>query len=121
MPKLKLPEKIPPSSVSRCPNTGTYLSLLKIKTQYFFSLVQSYATDPLVCSDAPYIRTVEQLFSTGSSLLGDSVTLSVPFLIVHGEKDLLAHVNGSIAFHKKAPATDKTCKTYSGKIKPIVL
>lgn len=75
----------------------------------------------MVCSDAPYIRTVEQLFSTGSSLLGDSVTLSVPFLIVHGEKDLLAHVNGSIAFHKKAPATDKTCKTYSGKIKPIVL
>jgi acylglycerol lipase len=97
LPKAPIPQRIPPAHVSRSSET-----------------VHKYATDPLVLSDPPLVRTVHELFETGQNLLEPQFTSTfhLPLLIVHGEEDLLADVKGSRLFCERAQSEDKTCKTY---------
>ncbi|GJN17235.1 hypothetical protein PR202_gb04286 [Eleusine coracana subsp. coracana] len=69
----------------------------------------------------PYMYTGKLALQTGRELLTVSLDIeknlqevSLPFLVLHGEDDIVAHPSGSKLLHERASSRDKTLKLYSG-------
>lgn len=90
MPRLGV-EKIPAEHLSRIP-----------------AEVTAYRTDPLVHQGSVPARTASSLLQAGSAVLAQAAGLTQPLLIVHGEADRIAGVEGSRQLHAAAGAQDRT-------------
>jgi alpha-beta hydrolase superfamily lysophospholipase len=82
-------------------------------------VVKAYAADPLVCHDK--LRT-----SVGAGILLNGIAarerageIKIPMLLVHGEKDTLTPLAGSILLNQKAGSADKTLKVYPGMLHEV--
>ncbi|KAK3165901.1 hypothetical protein QOZ80_1AG0039130 [Eleusine coracana subsp. coracana] len=69
----------------------------------------------------PYMYTGKLALQTGRELLTVSLDIeknlqevSLPFLVLHGEDDIVANPSGSKLLHERAVSRDKTLKLYPG-------
>ncbi|MCC5814510.1 MAG: lysophospholipase [Leptospira sp.] len=77
------------------------------------SVVEAYQKDPLVHGDiSAYLGNF--MLSAEANVLPGVELISVPILIFHGEKDMIALKDGSELLYDKIGSTDKTLKIYPG-------
>lgn len=78
------------------------------------AVVAAYVGDPLVHHGKMSARLGAELFSAMQRMERDARAIKLPILIMHGEKDGLAAVDGSRALHAGVGSRDKTLKVYDG-------
>lgn len=77
------------------------------------NVVEAYANDPLVHGKISLKMGVD-LFATGEALLEKASRLTLPVLVIHGDADGIAQVEGSRQFYQALSSKDKTLKIYPG-------
>lgn len=77
------------------------------------NVVEAYANDPLVHGKISLKMGVD-LFATGEALLEKASRLTLPVLVIHGDADGIAQVEGSRQFFQALSSKDKTLKIYPG-------
>jgi len=76
------------------------------------AVVRAYLDDPLVYKGKLSSRLVNELLDTMKTLMGSADEITLPMLILHGESDTLAAVEGSQKFHNTISSADKTLHVY---------
>jgi alpha-beta hydrolase superfamily lysophospholipase len=76
-------------------------------------VVRAYEEDPLVHSTATVRWGTESLRSV-ERIKAHATEVTVPLLMIHGESDRLAAVNGARAFFEQVASTDKELIVYPG-------
>jgi acylglycerol lipase len=77
------------------------------------NVVQAYINDPLVHGKISMKMGVD-LFATGQTLIEKANRITLPILVIHGDADGIATVQGSQAFFGGLSSQDKTLKIYPG-------
>jgi acylglycerol lipase len=70
------------------------------------------ANDPLVVHDALPARSAAATLDAIDLVPARMATLKLPFLVMHGTKDVATNIDGSRALEKGAASTDKTLKEW---------
>ncbi|GJN13427.1 hypothetical protein PR202_gb00129 [Eleusine coracana subsp. coracana] len=60
------------------------------------------------------LQTGRELLTVSLDIEKNLQEVSLPFLVLHGEDDIVAHPSGSKLLHERASSRDKTLKLYSG-------
>lgn len=81
----------------------------------------SHDADPLILRDTVSAKLVSEIIKYAESGLKRAASLKTPVLIMHGEADSLASVNGSTKLHSVIGSEDKTLKIYDGMFHEIFL
>lgn len=77
-------------------------------------VVRAYVSDPLVHHGKLSARLISEMSRTMRDTLARAPEISLPLLILHGDKDVLTSPQGSADFHAGAGSADKTLKVYPG-------
>jgi lysophospholipase len=75
-------------------------------------VVQAYVTDPLVYRGKIRARLGAEMIAATGHVAEHAAEITLPVLLVHGEKDGLVPASGSQAFYESLGSTDKTLKIY---------
>ncbi|XP_060691809.1 monoglyceride lipase-like [Hemiscyllium ocellatum] len=75
--------------------------------------VEKYINDPLNCHVAVRVRFAFEVLTALSKVEKVFPIITVPLLILHGEKDKLSDVRGSYIMYGKVASTDKTFKVFN--------
>jgi len=75
--------------------------------------VQAYKSDPLVHGKISLKMGVE-LFANGERMIDEASKITLPTLVLHGDADGIANVEGSKSFYQGISSQDKTLKIYPG-------
>ena len=78
------------------------------------AVVADYDADPLNSRNKIRVRTGSELLSAGDRALAKAHVISKPILIMHGDADALASVDGSRQLHDVVGSTDKSLRIYNG-------
>lgn len=82
-------------------------------------VVNGYIKDPLVHNGKVTARLGEQLLAAISRVNRQAKKISLPLLIMHGESDLLADIEGSRQFFNAVSSTDKKLITWPDRYHEI--
>ncbi|XP_067908380.1 monoglyceride lipase-like [Heterodontus francisci] len=74
--------------------------------------VMKYISDPLVCHEAIRVRFAFEVLTALCKVEKLFPTITMPLLILHGEKDKLSDIRGSYIMYGKVASTDKTFKVF---------
>jgi len=78
------------------------------------AVVEKYNADPLVFHGKMAARTVAELFAGMHHLQEQAARITLPLLLMHGEKDVMTAPAGSQFLYDHVSSTDKTLKIYPG-------
>jgi alpha-beta hydrolase superfamily lysophospholipase len=77
-------------------------------------VVQAYVTDPLVYRGKIRARLGYEMIKAANHVTEHAAEISLPIMIVHGERDGLVPASGSQAFYERVGSADKTLEIYEG-------
>ena len=77
-------------------------------------MVADYRSDPLNCHGKVPVATLGQIVRFVDALSDQLPQLELPLLVMHGQEDRLAGVEGSRRVIERAASKDKTLKVYPG-------
>lgn len=93
------------------------MAVLKLDDEAFSrdpKVVQSIKNDPLVYHGKGPARTAKELLKAIANIQEKMPELDIPFITLHGDKDVLTNPEGSQELFAKAKTTDKSIKIYPG-------
>lgn len=76
------------------------------------AVVQAYLDDPLVHDGKASARLARELFQAMGELEQGRGGITLPMLVMHGEKDAMAAAQGSADFYRAIGSVDKTLRLY---------
>ncbi|KAJ3672874.1 hypothetical protein LUZ60_006248 [Juncus effusus] len=84
------------------------------------ALISKYS-DPLVFTGSIRVRTGYEILRIMTQLQNELPRISVPFLVLHGESDLVTDPNGSKRLYELARSEDKCIKLYEGLLHDLLI
>ena len=78
------------------------------------AVVRAYVSDPLVHHGKLSARLITEMSKAMRAALARAPDVTLPLLILHGDRDVLTSPQGSTEFHASAGSADKTLKFYPG-------
>lgn len=108
------------------------LAVMGLKDEAFSKdekVVQQIKNDPLIYRGKGPARTAKELLKAIADIQNRMAEVNTPFLVLHGDKDVLTNPEGSRELYTKAKQKDKTLKIYPGVLhdllhepeKPIIM
>jgi len=77
-------------------------------------VVRAYIDDPLVFNGKTTARLGHEILKAMDRVCSEAPAIKLPILILHGEADRLASVEGSCQLHESVSSSDKTLRVYDG-------
>ena len=93
------------------------LAVLDLKDESFSrdpAVVQALKNDSLIYHGKGPARTAKELLKAIAFIQEKKADVKVPFLALHGDRDVLTNPQGSQELYMQAASTDKTLKIYPG-------
>ncbi|KAH6557668.1 hypothetical protein KP509_27G025900 [Ceratopteris richardii] len=75
---------------------------------------QEMRSNPYVYQEKPRLRSGLELLNASLDLEGRLTEVTMPFMVLHGEADVVTDIDISKSLHDAASSFDKTLKTYPG-------
>ncbi|CAI6000383.1 unnamed protein product, partial [Closterium sp. NIES-65] len=76
--------------------------------------LKKIAASPYTYRARPRMRTALTMLHASQDAEASLPSISLPFLLLHGDADTVTELDGSQAFYEKARSEDKTLKVYEG-------
>ena len=77
-------------------------------------VVEDYLADPLVSGSKISARLAAEMMANMELIQSEAVKITIPILLLHGEKDRLTAPEGSVFLHERVGSQKKMLKIYPG-------